>query len=205
MLRLALDLHNGQRSGRSQLSGCSALYLVSRCSPWRNSETSPGTTAEPQEGPGELAVISQGLPCTRFSCVMLWHPEACRHLFSTFPLCRLCHIVTNALMHYCFKTQEKHAQWSPPKHAVREIQRFTHVIVPKESQENEAAPQAERHSEKFAKLARRPKDYQASTHTPLGKQHNTLCFLACILVSAEGDTTVTMLDALLHVPALALW
>jgi hypothetical protein len=117
-------------------------------------------------------------------------------------------------MHYCFATQEKHAQWSPPKHAVQKIQEFTHVIVPKESQENEAArrgsspakvaaPQPERHSEKFAKLARRPKGYQASTHMPLGKQHNTLCFLACILVSAKGYTTVTMLDALLHVPALA--
>ena len=146
---------------------------------------------------------------------MLWHSEACRHLLSTFPLCRICHSDTNAFMHYCFATQEKHAQWSPPKHAVWEIQRFTHVIVPKESQENEAArqgsssakmsgPQPERHSEKFAKLAKRPKDYQASTHTPLGKQPNSLCLLACILVSAEGDTTVTMLNTPLHVPALAL-
>ena len=131
-------------------------------------------------------------------------------------MCRLCHIDTSALMHSCSATQEKHAQWLPPKHAVREIQGFTHVSVPKEPQEKEAArrgspyakvacPQPERHSEKFAKLAGRPKDYKASTHTPLGMQHNTLCLLACILVPAEGDTTVTALNILLlHMPALAL-
>ena len=113
---------------------------------------------------------------------MLWHPKACWHLFGTFPLCRLCHTDTSALTHSCLASQEKHAQWSPPKHAVQEIQGFTHVIVPKESQEKEAArrgsppaevadPKPERYSEKFAKLAGRPKDYQASIHTPLGMQH----------------------------------
>lgn len=98
---------------------------------------------------------------------------------------------------------------------MQEIQGFTHVIVPKESQEKEAArlgsppaevadPKPERYSEKFAKLAGRPKDYQASTHMPLGMQHTRSPQLHASSCLQEDDTTVTIVRTLLHMPALAL-
>ncbi len=80
---------------------------------------------------------------------------------------------------------------------MREIQGFTHVMMSNDLHEEEAARQGsppaveaalkpERHSEKFARLAQRPKYYQASTPTSFGIWDDLLCSSASNLMCAKG-------------------